>query len=63
MFQGRFFFYEDTKECRRGSFTFICFEELRLPPKIYLLDLATDKFVEQKLDINYEDYDFFWMST
>jgi hypothetical protein len=63
MFQGKFYFYEYEKECRRGSFNFICFDELDLPPKIHLLDRATDRFVEQKVDINYLNYEFFWMSS
>ena len=63
MFQGKFFIYEQIKECRRGSFPFRCDAEISLPPKIHLLDRATDKFVEQKLDINYQNYDYFWMSN
>ena len=62
MFQGNFYFYEEIKECRRGSFNFVCFEEVRLPPKIHLLDRAAERFVEQKVDINYQNFDFFWMT-
>jgi hypothetical protein len=63
MFQGKFFIYEDVQQCKRGSFTFFCREEISLPPKIHLLDRATDRFVELKLDINYQNYDFFWISA
>ena len=63
MFQGKFLIYEQIQECRRGKFPFRCFEEISLPPKIHLLDHANDTFVEQKIDINYENYDFFWMSS
>ena len=63
MFQGNFFTYEDVKTCLRGNYNFICFEEKEMPPRIQLLDRATDRFVEQKLDIDYHNYDFFWMSA
>ena len=65
MFQGNFFFCQEkvVKKCRQGSYlqggTFICFEEIFLPPKIHLLDRATDKFIEQKIDINYKNFEFF----
>jgi hypothetical protein len=59
MFQGKFFILEDVKKCNQGSYFFHCREEITLPPKLHLLDRATDRFVEQKLDINYQNYDFF----
>ncbi|CBY12138.1 unnamed protein product [Oikopleura dioica] len=65
MFQGQFFLVEDVRKCTKGipSFDYYCHEEIILPPKIYLLDHETDKFVEQKLDINYQGFDFFLMSV
>jgi hypothetical protein len=59
MFQGNFFIYEDIKKCTRGNFALHCQQEIRLPPKIHLLDRATDSFAEQNLDIYYQNYDFF----
>ena len=63
MFQGNFFVFEDVKKCNEGSYKINCREEITLPPKLHLLDRATDRFVEQKLDINYQNYDFFWISA
>ena len=63
MFQGNFFFNEDVKQCLRGNYNIYCREEISLPPKIHLFDRATDRFVEQKLDINYQNYDYFWISV
>lgn len=58
MFQGQFFLYESVGECKR-LLGYYCNEQKLLPPKMYLLNLETDKFVEQKLDINYQNFDFF----
>jgi len=65
MFQGQFFLVEDVRKCTKGfpSHAYFCREEIILPPKIYLLDRETDKLVEQKLDINYQGFDFFLMSV
>ena len=40
-----------------------CSEEITLPPKIHLLDYETDEFVEKKLDIFYQNFDYFEIST
>ena len=40
-----------------------CSEEITLPPKIHLLDYEIDEFVEKKLDIFYQNFDFFEIST
>ena len=63
MFQGNFFINEDIERCTKGSFSLYCFETIRYPPKIHLLDFATDRFVEQKLGINYQSYDYFSISA
>jgi hypothetical protein len=53
MFQGQFFMYEDDKNSREFG------EKKIFPPKIHLLDHETDKFVEQKIEINIRSYDTF----
>ena len=62
MFQGDFFLIESSSECLRGSYTFLCFKHKILPKKNHLLDRVTDRFVEQKLDINNKNYVTFDMS-
>ena len=53
MIQGQFLLYEDVRT-KRGRTDIIT-----LQPKIHLLNPKTDKFVEQKLILNYRNYDFF----
>ena len=50
MFQGQFFMFEDDRESRKPSSYNI--NPKIFPPKIHLLDHETDKFVEQKMEIN-----------
>jgi len=62
LIQGQFLLLEDVKKCIRGGSMF-CSEEITLPPKIHLLDYETDEFVEKKLDIFYQNFDYFEIST
>ena len=59
MFQGQFYLYENVNKCLRGFSGHYCFELITLPPKIHLLDRVNDEFVEQIMDINNQNYDFF----
>jgi hypothetical protein len=45
--------YEDDKNSREFG------EKKIFPPKIHLLDHETDKFVEQKIEINIHSFDTF----
>ena len=60
MFQGRFFLHEivKTDETVCGWHGY-CFDEKIYPPKLYSLDRENDKFVKQKLIINYKNFDYF----
>jgi len=61
MFQGQFLLYERVRKCTIGStgpFSY-CFNLLTLPPKIHLLDRNIDKFVEKKIILNYQNFDYF----
>ena len=60
MFQGRFFLHEivKTHETVCGWHGY-CFDEKIYPPKLYSLDRENDKFVKQKLIINYKNFDYF----
>ena len=62
MLQGKFFLYENVRKCIRGIPGF-CAKVLTLPPKLHLLDHEIDKFVEQKLSINYRNFDYFAVSV
>ena len=56
MFQGNFLLTEKSTECLDGNFIIYCPKYKGLPSKIHLLDHATDRFVEQKIDMNNKNY-------